>query len=303
MPLEHSSSPGAFKRNVRTLMGEVGKSPHIQSREQALAISYAIKRRGHADGGVAGPDPSLADYFVAGAKDFGDDVVNAVKGGGNLSQGPSFAHRRPLMDKSSQNSQSFSDRSGQMFDGRKNGGVTGLAGGGPPPADYAPWFERQEARNMHQGPILSSVPGRTDNHPLTVASGSYVIPSQHIAALGQGNSLAGMSVLRNMFSKTGPYGSGPTMSGGRGMGAPKAPPLPKFGVGGSSDKGGARGEESGSPVEIMAAGGEWVVPPEVVKRIGKGSLKHGHAILDSWIMKTRKKDIKVQQKLPPPAKR
>jgi len=34
-------------------MGEVGKSPHVQSREQALAIAYS-KERGHADGGLVG---------------------------------------------------------------------------------------------------------------------------------------------------------------------------------------------------------------------------------------------------------
>ena len=46
MPLEHSKSPKAFKSNVRTLMGEVGKSPHVQSQKQALAIAYETQRRG-----------------------------------------------------------------------------------------------------------------------------------------------------------------------------------------------------------------------------------------------------------------
>src|SRR5215467_3584891 len=48
MPLR--SGPGSFKSNVRTLMGEVGKSPHVQSRQQALAIAYS-KERGRAEGG------------------------------------------------------------------------------------------------------------------------------------------------------------------------------------------------------------------------------------------------------------
>jgi hypothetical protein len=51
MPLVSGSSPGAFKQNVRTLMGEVGKSPHVQSRQQALAIAYSKQRAGRADGG------------------------------------------------------------------------------------------------------------------------------------------------------------------------------------------------------------------------------------------------------------
>ncbi|PWT76945.1 MAG: hypothetical protein C5B60_03450 [Chloroflexi bacterium] len=54
MPLRSGSSPGAFKANVRTLMGEIGKSPHVQSRAQALAIAYAKQREGRADGGLVG---------------------------------------------------------------------------------------------------------------------------------------------------------------------------------------------------------------------------------------------------------
>ena len=45
MPLKHSASKKAFKSNVKTLMGEVGKSPHVQSKAQALAIAYSEKKR------------------------------------------------------------------------------------------------------------------------------------------------------------------------------------------------------------------------------------------------------------------
>ena len=51
MPLNKSPSPEAFNENVKTLMGEIGKSPHVKSRAQALAISYDIKRRARAVGG------------------------------------------------------------------------------------------------------------------------------------------------------------------------------------------------------------------------------------------------------------
>lgn len=46
MPLKHSASKKAFKSNVKTLMNEVGKSPHVKSKEQALAIAYSEKRKG-----------------------------------------------------------------------------------------------------------------------------------------------------------------------------------------------------------------------------------------------------------------
>lgn len=51
MPLDKSGTKQAFKNNVSTLMGEVGKSPHIQSRKQALAVAYETQRRGRAPGG------------------------------------------------------------------------------------------------------------------------------------------------------------------------------------------------------------------------------------------------------------
>src|ERR1700722_16524757 len=55
MPLIHSKSDAAFKQNVRTLMDERGKSPHVKDRAQALAIAFATKRRGRDMGGAAPP--------------------------------------------------------------------------------------------------------------------------------------------------------------------------------------------------------------------------------------------------------
>ena len=46
MPLKSGKSKKDFQSNVETLMKEVGKSPHVQSREQALAIAYSKKREG-----------------------------------------------------------------------------------------------------------------------------------------------------------------------------------------------------------------------------------------------------------------
>jgi ABC-type hemin transport system substrate-binding protein len=45
MPLKKSSSKKAFKSNVKTLINEVGKSPHVQSRAQALAVAYSEQRQ------------------------------------------------------------------------------------------------------------------------------------------------------------------------------------------------------------------------------------------------------------------
>ncbi len=211
MPLLHSSSPSAFKQNVKTLMGEVGSSPHVKSRSQALAVAYATKRRGRAMGGSS-----------------------------------------------------------------------------------PPWFVKNEARSlMHTGPIMSAVPGRTDKHSMSVPSGAYVVPAQAVSHLGQSNTLAGMQVLGKMFN-SGPYGASP-MKMGHGSGAPKPPRA-------MSDDGGARGDALGQPTPIMAAGGEFVIPPEEVMKVGGGDLKRGHKILDRWIMQIKDEHARTIKKLPGPAK-
>lgn len=59
----------------------------------------------------------------------------------------------------------------------------------------------------HTGPIHSSVAGRTDHLPLTVPSGSYVIPADIVSGMGEGNTIAGFKHLRRMFGGT-PYKGG-----------------------------------------------------------------------------------------------
>ena len=176
----------------------------------------------------------------------------------------------------------------------------GRAFGGP--SGTPPWYVRNEARNLgHVGPIMSSVPGRTDRHNISVPSGSYVLPADHLSALGQGNTMAGVKIVNNMFSK-GPYGGG-TMPVHHGAGAPRPPAPAKIpGLSGFSDRGGARGEDHGQPTPVIVAGGEYVLGPETVKQIGGGDLKQGHKILDAWVLDVRKSHVKTLRKLPPPVK-
>lgn len=55
-------------------------------------------------------------------------------------------------------------------------------------------------------------------------------------------------------------------------------------------------------VPIVAAGGEYVIPPEDVVHIGGGDLDHGHKVLDAFVKKMRQKTIKTLQNLPGPKK-
>lgn len=58
----------------------------------------------------------------------------------------------------------------------------------------------------------------------------------------------------------------------------------------------------GDAVPIVAAGGEYVISPEEVERIGNGSMEDGHKILDAFVKKMRKKTIRTLQSLPGPKK-
>jgi hypothetical protein len=162
-----------------------------------------------------------------------------------------------------------------------------MASGGSPPLG-----EHMAARQMfREGFLHSSVPGRTDKLPISVAGGAYVLPADHVAALGQGNSLAGANTVNKMF-KMGPYGTTPMPLHGT---SAKVPHLNlragKFADGGSH----------GRPTPIVAAGGEIVIPPEkIIARFG--SLEKGHKALDHWINTTRKKHIKTLRGLKPPKK-
>lgn len=190
MPLNKSGSKEALHQNIKTLMGEVGVSPHVKNRAQALAVAYSIKRRARADGG-----------------------------------------------------------------------------------------------QVHVGPISSTVPGRTDNHPMDVASGSYVIPAECVSNLGENNTNAGMVKLDQVLK-----GSPEQIRKFFGAKAPVS-----RAVGGSAP-------HDPSPVPIAAAGGEFVIPPNVVSVIGHGNIKQGHATLDKWVLSKRKEHIKTLRGLAPPAK-
>lgn len=57
-----------------------------------------------------------------------------------------------------------------------------------------------------------------------------------------------------------------------------------------------------SGVPIVAAGGEWVIPPHHVERVGGGDIDRGHRVLDEFVKRVRKELIGTLQKLPGPRK-
>ncbi len=137
--------------------------------------------------------------------------------------------------------------------------------------DAAYRIKRAGGGPVHEGPIISTVPGRTDKHNMDVPQSSYVIPAHVVSGLGQGNTLAGMEKIKAMFP----------------------------------DRHAARlahgGQVPNKGIPIASAGGEFVVTPEQI--IAKyGSLKRGHQMLDKFCKTYTKKLVKQISKLPGPAK-
>jgi hypothetical protein len=67
----------------------------------------------------------------------------------------------------------------------------------------------------------------------------------------------------------------------------------------------ARGGETKrkeTTVPILAAGGEFIISPHHVARLGDGDVEEGHRRLDRWVVSQRADIIKEMQKLKPPVR-
>lgn len=161
--------------------------------------------------------------------------------------------------------------------------------GGPFNLDAAP-VKMIKPRKLHVGPIHSAVAGRTDHLNMHVPRGAYVLPADVVSALGESNTSAGFKVTSTLFGKPDyvegePYDVDP----GR---LPYGVPSPGRASGGAVESG----------VPIIAAGGEVVLSPAQVARIGKGNVDDGHKILDLFVKGVRARNINVLKKLPGPKK-
>lgn len=181
------------------------------------------------------------------------------------------------------------------------GGGSGFAGGGsmlgvPMSMAIPQWTRHQEATT---GFLHGNTFGRADAIKTQAPAGSYVLPADHIAGLGQGNSLAGANVVQKMMS-TGPFGTTlPHL--GRGPGPPRPPRAMN-----PIAKGGGVQPGPDDPTPVALSHGEMVLKPEeavalVSNQVGHPvSLKFAHKALDAWVVHERKKHIKQLKDLPPP---
>jgi len=170
-----------------------------------------------------------------------------------------------------------------MMRGGFGDGVEAAAQPADPAMRVAREVTAEGGDDVHIGAIRSSVAGRTDHHPMVVPSGCYVIPADIVSSLGEGNTESGFAVLEHMF--------------------PASASLEKAGTaGGNGDRRAEGGmvSDTGQPVDIMAAGGEFVIAPADIEKQW-GSLQDGHAVLDHFVKTQRKTLIKTLKGLPGPA--
>lgn len=151
-----------------------------------------------------------------------------------------------------------------------------MAGGmvANPAMDVARNIKRAKGGKVHLGPIIGDTDGRADKVPMEVPDGSYILTSDHVSSMGEGNTLAGFRKLKKMFPK-----SAPAYKEAKAHGPQRA---------------------TGGRVPILAADGEFAICPlDILDRYG--DLDHGHRILDHWQTTERKNHIKTLSKLAPPA--
>lgn len=108
-----------------------------------------------------------------------------------------------------------------------------------------------KANKVLLGAVRGKTTGRSDKLAVSVPPGSYVIPADVVAALGDGNSEAGLAKLESQFK-------------------------PQRG-----------GYAAGGAVPIQISDGEFVVDPAAVAALGGGDAQYGHDVLDEFVVQTR----------------
>jgi hypothetical protein len=272
---------GAMHGSAETAKGAAMQHKHDEKME----------RQGHARGGMVGPALRIAKQ-VASPKPF--PVPKEFKAPKKLASGgmSSFDMMRPPYLPIQSREAIYEESRGRP------GGIT-----------------------EPLGKIASTIPGRTDRIPASVGADSYVLPADVVSGIGEGNTDAGAALIHKMLF-SGPYAvQDMRVHEARGVGIPRAPDpyqalrdervteqpeQPWFAAGGRSAKGKKPdGADRPRLVPVILAGGEMVIPPQIVKyhpRLGNGDMKQGHRILDAFVRHARAEHIKTLKKLPGPHK-
>lgn len=191
MPLIQSSSDKAFKENARNLIHEAkaGTSKHVQSRDQALAIAYSVKRRNRAEGGKLPSTPWFVRNQARGMTHSGA-ILSAVAGRTDhhpmsVKAGSYVLPADHVSSMGQGNTMSGVAQLSKMFAmGPYGGGTTPLRRG--PGAPKAPVASRPPRMRAEGG-----VADDNEGEPVAInaAGGEFVIPPEKILEWMEHNGL------------------------------------------------------------------------------------------------------------------
>jgi hypothetical protein len=169
--------------------------------------------------------------------------------------------------------------------------------------------------HMFSGPSLQRLANKTVKNPLKRSSGGQAVQNEDgsitISPMSSGLALAPGPKLNfagiDMMGT--PYGVKSTDTRASAPRFPEAkyswhytPTKPGEKPQPQMARGGMANDRALQPVEIVAAGGEYVIPPEVVRALGHGDADRGHEWLDTFVKSSRSHIIKTMKNLPGPKK-
>lgn len=238
-----SSSPPKVENGDTKAKRQV-KKPPLPSEKEVKEVEKALKSRGLPEISDAAPTPwRYGEPFAHGGAAHPTVIVKTPrKGGGWYTRNE---------------------------DGKFRGGRVVDKKAEPTPTERGLEIARRYANGgaVTIGPVVGATGGRADELPVSVPSGSFVIPADIVSGLGEGNTLAGMRKLEETFGAAKPSGAG-----------------------------------GGPAVPIKISDGEFVLTPEQVAQIGGGDMDTGHKILDQLVVKLRQQIVNHMANLPPPSK-
>lgn len=260
MPLDYSGTKASIEANIKTEM-------KTKPRRQAIAIALDVARRAKkamaSGGALSGADwvqrtqaHMMSNKSAPKPPQVKPPTPLAIKGG--LAAATPLGRAMSSMPKVGNVKPQFPKLPTLQQASIKLPKLAKMKDGGEVPTRTEPFSS---------GGIIGTSGGTDDKVHTRVANDSFIIPSRVTAALGDGNSLAGMAKLHQMFPPT------------------KA-------VGGAAAK-----KDS---VDVALSDGETSIDPQWVKKIGNGDYDKGHRILKAFCEEVIRREIEALKALPAP---
>lgn len=318
MPLK----PGTSKDTISQNISEMVHAGHPQ--DQSIAAALSTAREGNKRGGkvtkvhkgaihsaVAGRTDHLPMHVASGSYVIPADIISAMGEGNSMAgfkvaksifsmKGPYDQDIGAMPYGGSEMPYGQPAPRKRASGGNANATAAIAAGNKQVAANRAASANYARMENARSGtPIPSHLQGYGSAPAATGGGGGGGTGAMGLPnpATGNVSSIFGIRGASDLIDGGGIGASGPDFKGGVISGA-----MNLLGVTPYTAKAAGGPAEAKDAVPIVAAGGEYVIPPEDVARLGNGSLDDGHKILDAFVKKMRKKTIRTLQSLPGPKK-